>query len=532
MAVIISGIVTGLTEDPSAAIVKARKRLGIQESDVKESCIVKTSLDARKQSDIHFVHSVALTLYADEAKVSARAADKQVALREEQPLEVTVGNRPLPHRPVIAGFGPAGMFAGLLLARYGYRPLILERGDEISRRVQAVETFWATGKLDPDTNVQFGEGGAGTFSDGKLTTRIGDPKCSWVVREFVRFGAPPEILQKAKPHIGTDRLREVVGRIRSEILSLGGEIRFRTPLTGLRVRNGSVTAALTPEGEIPTGIVILATGHSARDTFRMLYENGFAMEPKPFSVGVRVEHLQSEIDRGLYGKLAGHPVLPVGEYQLSHRRNGRGVYTFCMCPGGVVVPAASETGMAVTNGMSYFARDGKNANAAVAVAVTPGDYGRGALDGVCFQQELERRAFQAAGGGYRAPAQDAAHFLNSKPGLTIGRVQPTYARGVEPCDFSDLFPGFVTEMLRLGLQNFNAKLPGFAAPDTLLTGVETRTSSPVRILRGEDCQSLSAKGLYPCAEGAGYAGGIMSAAVDGLRVSQAVIAQAAPATGE
>ncbi len=346
-----------------------------------------------------------------------------------------------------------------------------------------------------------------------------------MLEQLVSFGAPAEITQKAKPHIGTDRLRAVVSNIRREICSLGGEILFDTALTDLKIDKGVLTAAVTPQGELAADVLVLAAGHSARDTFEMLHRRGFAMEAKPFSVGVRVEHLQSEIDRGLYGELAGHPSLPVGEYQLSHRVGGRGVYTFCMCPGGVVVPSASQVGMVVTNGMSYYARDGLNANAAVAVSVTPDDYGKAPLDGMLFQQKLERLAFSAAGRSYKAPAQDVGNFLRGRPGLVLGRVKPTYGIGVEPCDFQELFPSCVTDMLRLGLTVFDRKIRGFSAPDAVLTGVETRTSSPLRVLRGEDLQSLAVRGVYPCAEGAGYAGGIMSAAVDGIRVALAIMEQ-------
>lgn len=528
MSIIVHSITTSLEEPAQAALSRAAALLGAGQA--ADACIVKTSLDARKRNDIHFVHTVALTLESpeEEARAVSRCADRRVTLRREEPLEIAFGTRALEHRPVIVGFGPAGMFAGLLLARNGYRPIILERGGEMDRRVAAVERFWREGALDSGTNVQFGEGGAGTFSDGKLTTRIGDPKCGWVLREFVRFGAPSEILHKAKPHIGTDRLREIVKNLRAEICALGGEVRFETALTDLAVEGGLLRGAVSSAGELPAEVLLLAAGHSARDTFEMLLRRGFVMEPKPFSVGVRVEHLQIDIDRGLYGEYAGHPALPPGEYQLSHRVGERGVYTFCMCPGGVVVPAASEEGMVVTNGMSNHARDGKNANAAVAVSVTPKDYGGGPLGGVRFQRELERRSYAAGCGGYRAPAQDAGHFFAGKAGLDTGRVEPTYARGVTPCDFHEILPGFISSMLETGLRAFGKKLPGFDMPGALLTGVETRTSSPVRILRGKDYQAVGIAGVYPCAEGAGYAGGIMSAAVDGIRAAIAVMAEYRP----
>lgn len=529
MSILVNGIITGLREPPGAAEAKALGLLELCREDVRACLIAKTSLDARKRDQIHFVHTVSVTLDSGEEDVARRFAGRGVVLRQEAPLELCHGTAPMAYRPVIVGFGPAGMFAGLLLARGGYRPLILERGPSMERRVEAVERFWKEGTLNPEANVQFGEGGAGAFSDGKLTTRIGDAKCGWVLRELVRFGAPEEILQKAKPHVGTDLLRGVVTGIRREILSLGGEIRFDTALTDLQGDRAGLRALTTADGEaIPANVLILATGHSARDTFAMLEKRGFDLEAKPFSVGVRIEHLQEDIDRGLYGTLAGHPALPPGEYQLSHRQGERGVYTFCMCPGGVVVPAASEEGMVVTNGMSYHARDGVNANAALAVSVTPGDFGNGALDGVRFQRRLERAAFEAGGGGYRAPAQDVGSFLAGKPGLCMGRVAPSYERGVTEGDFAALLPDFVTEMLKTGLRRFAGKLPGFAAPDALLTGLETRTSSPLRILRGEEYQSPGMPGVYPCAEGAGYAGGIMSAAVDGVRVSMSVMERYAP----
>lgn len=528
MSIIVKEIETGLDENPQVAVERAIALLGLDAGAVQSACIAKTSLDARRRDRVHFVHSVSIALAQDEVEVVQRCDIRQVSLQSYVPLEVTPGTQPMEHRPVIAGFGPAGMFAGLLLARYGYRPLVLERGAAIEKRAAAVSRFGETGTLDENTNVQFGEGGAGAFSDGKLTTRIGDPKCTWILEELVRFGAPQEILHQAKPHVGTDRLREIVRNLREEIIRLGGEVRFETPLTDLRFENNHLCAVKMSDGELPASALVLATGHSARETFEMLATHGVALQPKPFSVGVRIEHLQASIDRGLYGELAGHPALPKGEYQLSHRENDRGVYTFCMCPGGVVVPAASQQEMVVTNGMSYHARDGKNANCALVVSVTPEDYGNGALDGVRFQQSLERAAFQAGGGGYRAPAQDVGSFLQGKAGLKTGKVAPSYQCGVQAADFGALLPKFVTDLLRDGLRRFDRRLSGFAAPDALLTGLETRTSSPVRILRGEDLQAIGLPGLYPCAEGAGYAGGIMSAAADGLRVALEIITCWAP----
>ena len=532
MAVLVKEIVTELEESTDAAIERARKLLGVDAGEVQNAYLAKTSLDARRRDRVRFVHSVSFVLEDEQAAIARHSGNRQISLVEPPPLAYARGSRPLASRPVIAGFGPAGMFAGLLLAREGYRPLIFERGAPVEKRAALVERFWQTGELCPDTNVQFGEGGAGTFSDGKLTTRIGDPKSGWVLDELVRFGAPPEILHKAKPHVGTDRLRQIVKAMREEILRLGGEICFETPITGLCMKNQKLRAVKTKQGEHSAELLVLATGHSARDTFLMLEQQGFLLEAKPFSVGVRIEHPQAHIDRGLYGGLAGHPALPPGEYQLSHRQGERGVYTFCMCPGGVVVPSSSEPEMVVTNGMSYHARDGKNANAALVVSVTPQDYGTAPLDGVRFQQRLERAAFAAGGGGYRAPAQDAASFLAGKRGLQLGHVTPSYCLGVTETNFTQLFPDFITGMLRDGLVRFGRKLPGFDCKDAILTGIETRTSSPVRILRGADLQAVGMQGVYPCAEGAGYAGGIMSAAVDGLRAAIAMIEQYAPAKSD
>lgn len=511
------------------AVEAALRRLRIGRAEVKNGYLVKTSVDARHR-EVELVCSVGVELADEEAEEKATArAGTGATLRRRTVYDPPVGSNPLPHRPLVVGFGPAGMFAGLLLARRGYRPLILERGGRMEERVCAVRAFWESGKLDGGCNVQFGEGGAGTFSDGKLTTRINDPRCELVLREFAAFGAPPEILREAKPHIGTDRLRGVVTALRREIEACGGEIRFRTALKGFASESGRLRGALLSDGSaVPCEALILAPGHSARDTFRMLAENGAALAPKPFSVGVRVEHLQTEIEKSLYGAFAGHPALPRGEYQLSLREGERAVYTFCMCPGGEVVAAASEENGVVTNGMSEFRRAGNNANAALVVSVSPGDFGGGPLDGISFQQTLERAAFTAGGGAFRAPAQTVGAYLAGKPGLTAGRVAPTYSRGVREADLHALFPAWVGGMLEKGLRAFDRRLKGFAAADAVMTGVETRTSSPVRILRGENGEAVGVGGLFPAGEGAGYAGGIMSAAVDGLRAAEAVMAQYRP----
>ena len=398
----------------------------------------------------------------------------------------------------------------------------------MEERVKAVEAFFAGGPLKEESNVQFGEGGAGTFSDGKLTTRIGDPRCRYVLEEFVRFGAPAELLEEQKPHIGTDLLRDIVVNFRREIERLGGEVRFGTRLKSIALSGDRVGGVTAGGASIPAENLVLAIGHSARDTFAMLRELGLELTAKPFSVGVRIEHLQREIDQGLYGEWAGHPLLPKGEYQLSHRnREGQAVYTFCMCPGGVVVPAASAEKTVVTNGMSNYLRNGENANAALVASVDSRDFGEDPMAALKWQEELERAAWRLTG-SYRAPAQTAGNFLEGRTGYAAGRVKPTYAIGVEGVDVSELISRWVCELLRRGLRRFWRKLPGFYAPDSFLTGPETRTSSPVRVLRDESLQATRLRGLWPCGEGGGYAGGIMSAAVDGLRVAEKIIESYAP----
>lgn len=528
MAILVQNIPVPLGEDPATACQRALRRLGLKPAQLAESHLAKVSLDARRRDRVRYVCSAELALRDPALEERLAAREQGVRLVRETPPAFAPAGAPLDRRPVVVGLGPAGMFCALALAREGYRPLVLERGAPVERRVAAVERFWRTGELDPACNVQFGEGGAGTFSDGKLTTRIGDERCGWVLRQLAAFGAPEEILHRAKPHIGTDRLRQVVRRVREEILRLGGEIRFDTRLEGIEIAGGRVVSCTAGGENIPCSRLVLAVGHSARDTFELLFDKGLPVEAKPFSVGVRVEHLQREIDRGLYGDLAGDPHLPVGEYQLSRRVDGQGVYTFCMCPGGTVVPAASEEGGVVVNGMSEYARSGPNANCALVAGVDSRDFGQDPRAGVDFQRQLERAAFALGGGGYRAPCQSADAFLAGRPGANFGRVAPSYALGVTPADFSRLFPPRVYGMLQLGLRDFGRKLPGFDAADTLLTGVETRTSSPVRVLRGEDLCSPAAFGLYPCGEGAGYAGGIVSAAVDGVRVAQAIMGSGRP----
>ena len=512
------------------AFEKALHLARIPRSKAAHLGVARLSVDAR-HGQPKLVYTIAVTL-KDEGEESAYAgASPCVAIRGKTDLSVQNGTQRLPHRPVVCGLGPAGLFAALLLARQGYKPIVLERGPALDERVKAVEHFSATGELDPNANIQFGEGGAGTFSDGKLTTRISDPRCDFVLEEMIRHGAPEEIRYRQKPHVGTDLLRGVVKSIREEIIRLGGQVLFETKMERVVLRQGRVQAVKSSAGEIPTQVLVLAIGHSARDTFEQLCADGVFLEPKPFSVGVRIEQRQSVIDAGLYGKQAGHPALPKGEYQLSWRdEQGRGVYTFCMCPGGYVVASSSEEETVVTNGMSEYARDGENANAALVVSVDASDFGSGVLDGVAFQRRLEHQAFVLGGKDYRAPAQSVKSYLEAAaPDLSQAATAPSFSCGVREADLHSLFPQPINQMLEQGLRRFNRRLPGFADADAVMTGVETRTSSPVRITRdAQSFQALGMQGLYPCGEGAGYAGGIMSAAVDGVRIAQQIIRQYAP----
>lgn len=481
--------------------------------------INKKSIDARQKPKISFVYSV----YAEiESSVGIGNTLEKNNIKRYTPAELPIscGTETMAARPVIVGFGPAGMFCGLLLAKCGLRPLILERGDTVAERTRKVEHFRLTGELDPDSNIQFGAGGAGTFSDGKLTTRIHDPMIATVLDMLVELGAPEEILWKAKPHIGTDILVQVVENADRAIRELGGEVRYNCRVT--KIDDHQVTLA---NGEtIPHGAVILATGHSARDLYQTLLTDGYTLEAKPFSVGVRVEHLQSWLDHAMFGKLAGDPTLGRAEYQLSYRSGERGCYTFCMCPGGEVVAAASEIGGVVTNGMSRHARDGRNANAAVCVSVQPNDYGNTPAGAIAFQRDLEQKAYAAGGRNYYAPMQTVGDFLGGTKGTKPTTIRPTYRDGaVTPVDFHDLFPTFVSEMLTAGLTKFDRQIAGYASANVPMTGIETRTSAPVRILRTEALTAIGHDHVYPCGEGAGYAGGIVSAAVDGLRVALTIL---------
>ncbi|HEY9198652.1 MAG TPA: NAD(P)/FAD-dependent oxidoreductase [Gammaproteobacteria bacterium] len=516
-----------LNHAEGALRVAILERLGIPPEDLLRYEIARSGHDARKANAIVAVYTVDVAIRNEAAVLERLADDPHCGLTPDTDYRfVAQAPAHLASRPVVIGMGPAGLFAALILAQSGFRPIILERGKAVRERTKDTFALWRQGVLNPESNAQFGEGGAGTFSDGKLHSQIKDPKHHGrkVLTEFVKAGAPPEILYVSKPHIGTFRLVSMVENMRATIESLGGEIRFESRVDDFDIDNGQIRGVVLASGErIATDHVVLAIGHSARDTFEKLHERGVFIEPKPFSIGFRIEHPQSLIDRCRFGRNAGNPQLGAADYKLVHHcKNGRSVYSFCMCPGGTVVAAASEPGRLVTNGMSQYSRSERNANSGIVVGITPADYPDGPLAGIAFQRHWEERAFELGGGNYQAPGQLVGDFLAGRPSTKLGSVIPSYTPGVHLCDLGTALPDYAIAAIREALPAFDKKIKGFAMNDAVLTGVETRTSSPIRITRNDTFQSLNTQGLYPAGEGAGYAGGILSSAVDGIKVAEAV----------
>jgi hypothetical protein len=516
-----------LDHSPDALSAAILQRLAIQANDLINFTVFKRGYDARKRDAIVLVYTIDAEVTQQAELLAQFKADVHVNLAPDTGYKFVANvAAPLEQRPLIVGFGPCGIMAGLILAQMGLRPIILERGKKVRERTKDTWGLWRRNQLNPESNVQFGEGGAGTFSDGKLYSQIKDPKHYGrkVLTEFVKAGAPEEILYVSKPHIGTFRLVKMVENMRREIEQLGGEIRFEQQVSDVLIEDNELRGVVLATGEqLYSDYVILALGHSARDTFKMLYERGVFMEAKPFSIGFRIEHPQTLIDQARFGKFAGNELLGAADYKIVHHaKNGRSVYSFCMCPGGQVVAATSEPGRVVTNGMSQYSRAERNANAGIVVGITPDDYLGSPLAGIEFQRQWESRAYELGGGTYEAPGQLVGDFIKGIKSTQLGSVEPSYQPGVQLTDLATSLPHYAINAIREALPAFDRQIKGFSMYDAVLTGVETRTSSPLRLTRGQDMQSLNTKGLYPAGEGAGYAGGILSAGVDGIRVAEAV----------
>ena len=509
--------------NPHQLNYEAAQLLKVSNSKIRQVKIVRRSVDARKKPDVKIIYTIEVAVDGNEGKILKNSGCKRASIAKANYYKPPKQKLESEKRPVVVGFGPAGMFAALILAMAGLKPIVLERGEDAQTRHDKVEKFFASGQLDERSNVQFGEGGAGTFSDGKLNTGVNNPRIGWILDQFVKFGAREDILYDAKPHVGTDVLLNVVQNLRKRVISLGGEVRFNSQVTGLRIENCALTGLEVNGCEmLETDRAILAIGHSARDTFELLHSLNIPMEPKAFAMGARIEHKQAKVNEAQYGE--NNPVLPPADYKLVQHLEEKSVYTFCMCPGGYVVAAASEAGRVVTNGMSYADRDGENANAALLVTVTPEEFpDKSVLGGMYWQRQIEEKAYRVSG-SYRAPAQKVGDFLKGIPSAGPGEVNPTYRPGVAWCDLHDVLPVQLTRAMEEALPKLDGQLKGYADPDAVLTAPETRSSSPVRILRDDSRQS-EIRGLYPCGEGAGYAGGIMSAAVDGIQTAEAILTE-------